>query len=120
MYNYKTKKTEGYNTIELGFVYELGGMNYFSGTVKPRCYYIGALAFNVTKNNGYSSKEHMMFDDSETARACQNIIIKEVKRKNDKYHAKLLSMVDFEKYGEAIENRDFAHTQGVISKLKNA
>lgn len=117
-YNYKTKSSKGYNTIELGIKYEIGGYSYFTSTTKPRCYYLSALACTVTEHQGFKSKEHSLFDDSETARACQNVLIKEVKRANAKYEKKLFEAVDWEKYGEAIEARDFVYMQSVIDKLK--
>lgn len=118
-YNYKTKKREGYNTLELGIFYEIGGMNYFSGSLKPRCYYVGALACNVSQHDGYGIKEHMIFDDSETAKACQNIIIREVGRENKKLEKRLFDAIDWEKYGEAIEARDFDYLKSQIDILKN-
>ncbi len=117
-YNYKTKNTPGYNTIELGIYYEIGGYNYFNYTVKPRCFYIGALAMNMTQCDGYSTKQYAMFDNSELANTCQNVILKEVTRFNNSTLEKMFKAVDWEKYGQAIENKDLEYIKTTIDNLK--
>lgn len=114
-YIYKTKNSKTHNSIKVGIDYELGGYNYFTSGKKPRCYYVYATPCNI--NGAWA--QTTLFDDSELGRACQNIVIKEVERRNVKYQNKLFEAIDWEKYGEAIENKDFDYLEAQIEKMRN-
>lgn len=116
---YKTKKTKEYNTIKMGIYYDLGGYNYFTGIRHPRCFYIGARAVNMADlGDGKHTTEFLLFDDSEIARMCQNVVIDEVKRFNSKKLEKLFNSVDWNEYGEAIENKDYEKIDSIIHNLR--
>lgn len=114
-YKYKTKHSKDYNTIELGIDYEIGGINYFTGNEKPRCFYIKARAMNCEDN----MSTFLMFDDSELAKRCKNVVLKQVKRNNKKKIEKLFDSVDWDAYGEAIEKNDLEHQQKVVESLRD-
>lgn len=118
-HKYSTKNSAGYNCIKLGIYFDDGGYNYFNSQIKPRCFYIGARAINRTDGGGYHVEEYAMFDDSELAQACQNVIIKEVPRFNLKKLESYYNSVDWEAYGDAIEKKDFQYINSIIEKLKS-
>ena len=50
------------NTFLVGTVrYEMGGANYFSGTSSARGYYFSVTPETITRHDGYTSREFLMF-----------------------------------------------------------
>ena len=55
------RQIEGDKHAEIEIHYQLGGMNYFSGTMEPRAYYIGFSMVELKKENGFTRKSFGLF-----------------------------------------------------------
>jgi hypothetical protein len=71
------------NLIEVELYYNIGGMNYFSGTSEPRGLYLSVTPVTVTSAGGFKTRSYSAFSGVKT-------LVKELKRFSKK------SLEDFE------------------------
>jgi len=80
--NYKTNQGK---VIEVKIAYDIGGMNYFTGSVEKRGYYLHATPMDVVKSGDYVTK-------TMTAFSGYKILVLEVKRKSKKQEEKAIQL----------------------------
>lgn len=92
------------NTIDVEVYYSKGGMNYFTGKVEPRGYYMQASPVKVEKRNGYEITTYTAFTGIKN-------LISETKRFGKKAFedlslARNLSLVDVNEMVELVAKKN--------------
>lgn len=79
------------NNLRIDFDYDLGGMNYFTGRVERRGYYISIMpVYRTVREGGWTSESYTAFTGIKTC-------LKEVTRKSNKAEAEAATIFEAEK-----------------------
>lgn len=107
----EANKTE-YNSVVVSVGYEMGGMNYFTGSRKPRCYYLHAKPMSVSATSRQSILLGSGFE------AGVGVVIKETQRFNQKELEKIANKVNFEAVGGWYADRKIEEMQKHLEEVR--
>lgn len=108
----EARKTK-YDKIAVRIGYEVGGMSYFSDSIKPRCYYLGFKPCSIT---GGIKSCTIMGSGWENG---VNLVINETKRFSEKDLSKIASLVDSDYLGKLYANDNNEAIQVALEDLRD-